>query len=167
MINGVEYTTLGGTVWFTVKVLALPCEYEQRAWDTPLGSPETKTQTPYIRGRSLGVCTDAEVIYHAATLIVRVLLHQSAADWPALTARPWMATSITDFWSFRWHQTLRHTFTVLGRALAVSSSGGRAHCSARLACPPCCTTLVCGGLERGRNSAALAPPLFSWTSARR
>jgi hypothetical protein len=55
-----------------------------------------------------------EVIYHIATLVGRVFLRQSAADWPVLTARPWMATSIADFWSFRWHQTLRHIFTVFG-----------------------------------------------------
>jgi hypothetical protein len=58
--------------------------------------------------------TAIEVIYHIATLVGRVFLRQPAADWPVLTARPWMATSIADFWSFRWHQTLRHIFTVFG-----------------------------------------------------
>jgi hypothetical protein len=32
----------------------------------------------------------------------------------ALSARPWMATSITDFWSFRWHQFFRNTFVAFG-----------------------------------------------------
>ncbi|KAN0128427.1 hypothetical protein V8E53_013816 [Lactarius tabidus] len=58
--------------------------------------------------------TTIEVIYHIATLGGRVLLRQPAADWPALSARPWMATSIADFWSFRWHQCLRHIFVVFG-----------------------------------------------------
>jgi len=55
-----------------------------------------------------------EVMYHTATIVGRVLLRQSAADWPALSARPWMATSLADFWSFRWQQSLRHTFTAYG-----------------------------------------------------
>ena len=63
-----------------------------------------------------GICiyTIIEVIYHIPTLVGRVLLRQHAADWPAVSARPWMATSIADFWSFRWHQCLRRTFVVFG-----------------------------------------------------
>jgi hypothetical protein len=55
-----------------------------------------------------------EVIFHIATLVGRVLLQQPATDWPALSARPWTATSIADFWSFRWHQCLRHIFIKFG-----------------------------------------------------
>jgi len=58
--------------------------------------------------------TNIDVIYHMATLVGRVLLRQPAADWPAISARPWAATSITDFWSFRWHQCARHTFVTWG-----------------------------------------------------
>ena len=58
--------------------------------------------------------TTIEVMYHISTLVGRVLLRQPAADWPALSARPWTATSIADFWSFRWHQCLRHLFIVFG-----------------------------------------------------
>jgi len=58
--------------------------------------------------------TALEVMYHIASLVGRVLLRQSAADWPALSARPWTATSIADFWSFRWHQCLRRIFVVFG-----------------------------------------------------
>ncbi|KAH9059500.1 hypothetical protein EDB87DRAFT_759986 [Lactarius vividus] len=69
---------------------------------------------------SLALCgatvmyTSIDVIYHIATLIGRVLFRQPAADWPALSARPWTATSIVDFWSFRWHQFFRHVFVVFG-----------------------------------------------------
>jgi len=58
--------------------------------------------------------TNIDVIHHMATLIGRVLLRQPATDWPAISARPWTATSITDFWSFRWHQSARHTFILWG-----------------------------------------------------
>ncbi|KAF8271416.1 hypothetical protein EI94DRAFT_1720550 [Lactarius quietus] len=54
--------------------------------------------------RSRHSLRSAAVMYHIASLVGRVLLRQSAADWPALSARPWTATSIADFWSFRWHQ---------------------------------------------------------------
>ncbi|KAH9019080.1 hypothetical protein EDB85DRAFT_585567 [Lactarius pseudohatsudake] len=58
--------------------------------------------------------TGIDTTYHIATLIGRVLLQQPAADWPALSARPWTATSIVDLWSFRWHQFFRHVFVVFG-----------------------------------------------------
>ena len=60
------------------------------------------------------VYTSVDAMYHMATLVGRVLLRQPAADWPALSARPWAATSIIEFWSFRWHQFFRHTFVVYG-----------------------------------------------------
>ncbi|KAH9978699.1 hypothetical protein BGW80DRAFT_1530441 [Lactifluus volemus] len=37
-----------------------------------------------------------------------------ASHWPPFLRRPWMSTSIREFWSYRWHQALRHLFTVLG-----------------------------------------------------
>ncbi|KAI0255101.1 hypothetical protein BJV78DRAFT_1120236 [Lactifluus subvellereus] len=53
-------------------------------------------------------------MYHIATLIGRIILRQPAWQWPRLTHRPWMATSIQEFWSFRWHQSLRHFFIIFG-----------------------------------------------------
>ncbi len=60
------------------------------------------------------VYTSMDAIYHMATLVGRVLLRQPAEDWPALSARPWTATSIADFWGFRWHQFFRYIFVVFG-----------------------------------------------------
>ena len=53
-------------------------------------------------------------LYHIGMLIGRHLLRQPASYWPPLFRRPWMATSIRDFWSDRWHQSLRHIFVVFG-----------------------------------------------------
>ena len=53
-------------------------------------------------------------LYHVATLIGRIILRQPASQWPRLSHRPWMATSIQEFWSFRWHQFFRHFFIVFG-----------------------------------------------------
>jgi hypothetical protein len=64
------------------------------------------------------------VVYTTAALVGRVLLRQPATDWPPLSARPWTATSITDFWSFRWHQFFRHTFVTFGQPGAVLGAFG-------------------------------------------
>lgn len=60
------------------------------------------------------VYTTVDVYYHIATLIGRILLRQPAWQWPPISDRPWTSTSITDFWSFRWHQAFRHVFVVFG-----------------------------------------------------
>ncbi|KAH9997355.1 hypothetical protein BJV77DRAFT_1059170 [Russula vinacea] len=60
------------------------------------------------------VYTTVDALYHLATLIGRILLRQPAWRWPPLSDRPWTATSITEFWSFRWHQFFRHVFIVFG-----------------------------------------------------
>src|SRR5579863_3699389 len=54
------------------------------------------------------------LMYHVATLIGRIILRQPASHWPPFFRRPWMATSIRDFWSVRWHQFFRHFFTLAG-----------------------------------------------------
>jgi hypothetical protein len=55
-----------------------------------------------------------ELMYHVATLIGRILLRQPASQWPPFLRRPWMATSIREFWGVRWHQFFRHFFVVFG-----------------------------------------------------
>jgi len=60
------------------------------------------------------VYTTVDAMYHTSTLIGRIVLRQPAWQWPPLSDHPWMSTSITDFWSFRWHQFFRHTFVVFG-----------------------------------------------------
>ena len=60
------------------------------------------------------VCAVVDLQYHVGMLIGRHLLRQPASHWPPLFCRPWMATSMRDFWSNRWHQSLRHIFVVFG-----------------------------------------------------
>ena len=52
--------------------------------------------------------------YHIATLVGRIVYREPAFMWPRLFHRPWLSTSINEFWSFRWHQVLRHDFVVFG-----------------------------------------------------
>ena len=55
-----------------------------------------------------------DVAYHMSTLIGRILLRQSAWQWPPLFDRPWTSTSITDWWGSRWHQLFRQVFIDFG-----------------------------------------------------
>lgn len=54
------------------------------------------------------------VLNGAATLAGVGLLRQSPTQWPPIIDNPWAADSLHDFWTRRWHQTLRRTFLVLG-----------------------------------------------------
>jgi hypothetical protein len=60
------------------------------------------------------VYTTVDALYYIATLVGCNLLRQLTWRWPPLSDHPWKATSITEFWSFRWHQFFRHVFVVFG-----------------------------------------------------
>jgi hypothetical protein len=60
------------------------------------------------------VYTMVDMFYLISTLIGRILLRQPAWRWPPLFERPWASTSLSDFWSFRWHQTFRYVFVAVG-----------------------------------------------------
>ena len=55
-----------------------------------------------------------ETLYHIATLVGRLLFRQPASDWPPVSDRPWLSTSINEYWSVRWHQLFRHVFITFG-----------------------------------------------------
>ena len=63
-----------------------------------------------------GVCgyTTIDSLYHIATIVGRIVYRQPAFMWPRLFHRPWLSTSIDEFWSFRWHQLPRRDFVVFG-----------------------------------------------------
>ena len=60
------------------------------------------------------VYTSVDMYYHIASLVGRLILRQPAWQWPPPFNRPWMSTSIADFWRFRWHQFFRQVFVVFG-----------------------------------------------------
>jgi hypothetical protein len=60
------------------------------------------------------VYTSVDMYYHVASLFGRLVLRQTASQWPPLSDRPWMSTSIADFWRSRWHQLFRHLFVAFG-----------------------------------------------------
>ena len=69
------------------------------------------------------VHTSVDLYYHAASLVGRLVLRQPAWQWPPISDRPWMATSIADFWAFRWHQVFRHVFVVFGARPGAAAFG--------------------------------------------
>ncbi|KAH9958220.1 hypothetical protein BC827DRAFT_1136615 [Russula dissimulans] len=99
-------------------------QYTRPTLDTPAGDtlfdptlsiiPRFALATFFTLCAGVVVYTTVDVMYHLATLVGRLVLRQPAWQWPPLSNRPWTATSITDFWSFRWHQFFRHTFIVFG-----------------------------------------------------
>lgn len=52
--------------------------------------------------------------YHVALLVARAVFREPASLWPRAFDRPWMSTSIHEFWSFRWHQFFRHLYVTFG-----------------------------------------------------
>ncbi|THH20116.1 hypothetical protein EW146_g1211 [Bondarzewia mesenterica] len=55
-----------------------------------------------------------QMVYDIFTLIAVALFGHSPSAWPPLMDNPWISTSLHEFWSKRWHQTLRQTFLVYG-----------------------------------------------------
>jgi len=52
--------------------------------------------------------------HYVSALVGRIIFRQPASLSPPLFHRPWMSTSLHDFWSFRWHQLLRPIFIFFG-----------------------------------------------------
>ena len=52
--------------------------------------------------------------YSIGTLIGIIVFRQEPAQWPPVIQAPWLATSVRDFWSHRWHQLFRRSFIVMG-----------------------------------------------------
>ncbi|KAL4068169.1 hypothetical protein J3A83DRAFT_4097323 [Scleroderma citrinum] len=62
----------------------------------------------------LGIYSVMQVTYDVLTIFGVVVLRQDPAQWPPFFQAPWMATSLRDFWSRRWHQLYRRAFVILG-----------------------------------------------------
>lgn len=69
---------------------------------------------------SISVCgmiliySSVDITYQFCALTGQIVFGQSVAQWPRIANRPWLATSITEFWGKRWHQFFRHLFVVYG-----------------------------------------------------
>jgi hypothetical protein len=67
-----------------------------------------------------GICggvwahTFIDSMYYVGAVVGRIVFRQPASLWPRVSNKPWMSTSIHEFWSVRWHQLLRHLFVTFG-----------------------------------------------------
>ena len=62
----------------------------------------------------LTVYCSIHTLYDIATLIGVVVLRQTPSQWPPIFNSPWASTSLSEFWSKRWHQMFRSCFIALG-----------------------------------------------------
>ncbi|KAF9067196.1 membrane bound O-acyl transferase family-domain-containing protein [Rhodocollybia butyracea] len=54
------------------------------------------------------------ITYDVATVFGIVVLRQHPTQWPPIFNSPWRATSLSQFWSKRWHQLFRDFFVGVG-----------------------------------------------------
>lgn len=52
--------------------------------------------------------------YDVLALVGVAVCRQDPVQWPPFFQSPWLATSLRDFWSHRWHQLYRRLFVVFG-----------------------------------------------------
>lgn len=62
----------------------------------------------------LVVCTAIQIIYLLQSIIAVGLLGHDISQWPRSFDRPWLATSLNEFWAHRWHQVFRDLFISFG-----------------------------------------------------
>jgi hypothetical protein len=86
---------------------------KSRKWDMRMTYPITSLPIYEQFAFSLSVCTMTLLaITFTFTLFstIAVLLGSSPACWPPMFDRPFTATSLSDFWSRRWHAIFRRCF---------------------------------------------------------
>lgn len=55
------------------------------------------------------------VMHSTLACLSVALLHDLPSRWePPITNKPWLSSSVAEFWSKRWHQYLRNTFMTVG-----------------------------------------------------
>ncbi|KIK92099.1 hypothetical protein PAXRUDRAFT_830283 [Paxillus rubicundulus Ve08.2h10] len=62
---------------------------------------------------AFGLYCAMQLGYDLCIIPAVLILRQDPAQWPPAFERPWLATSVGDFWGRRWHQFYRQTF-ILG-----------------------------------------------------
>ncbi|KIJ54575.1 hypothetical protein M422DRAFT_200421 [Sphaerobolus stellatus SS14] len=61
-----------------------------------------------------GIAAGFEMVYSLITLFAVAVLSHSPTAWPPVFDKPWYANSLNEYWAYRWHQSLRRTFMILG-----------------------------------------------------
>ena len=79
----------------------------------------------YLRAAALsalacfGINTNMQMVYDFGAVIGVLVFQQDPSQWPPVFDSPWRATSLSEFWGRRWHQSMRHMFIVTAYPLHV------------------------------------------------
>ncbi|KAI6014179.1 membrane bound O-acyl transferase family-domain-containing protein [Pisolithus marmoratus] len=55
--------------------------------------------------------------YYCLAIVCIIIFYQHPSQWPPLFDKPWLSTSLSDFWGRRWHQMFRFGLVSLGGVL--------------------------------------------------
>ena len=78
----------------------------------PLHRYSRSTLITFISG--LTIYAAIQAFYQFFALFFLIFLRHSPSQWPPLFDHPWFATSLSEFWSKRWHQLFRDVFVSFG-----------------------------------------------------
>ena len=93
---------------------------KSRTWDTTNPFPITSLSWPEQMIFSTTVCAQTTVgmsISYTLTAVPFVLMGSRPENWPPLFHSPFSATSLTDFWTKRWHAIFRRVFLRLSSVM--------------------------------------------------
>lgn len=60
------------------------------------------------------IYTAVDTLYLGTAVFACLFLGYSTSEWPPISDRPWLSTSLADFWGNRWHHFFRRIFTTIG-----------------------------------------------------
>jgi len=64
-----------------------------------------------------------QTIYDVLTILGIVIFRQQPIQWPPIFDAPWLSTSLSEFWSKRWHQIFRYNLGAKPLSLVVGRVG--------------------------------------------
>ncbi|KAF9524844.1 membrane bound O-acyl transferase family-domain-containing protein [Crepidotus variabilis] len=116
--------------WFIANTLAMDCCHYAVQWFAPhtLGSPtggsvfDASLPLPMRYGRAVlitfvsgfTVYFAINALYHMFAIIGITVFRQSPMQWPPVSDKPYLSTSLNEFWTKRWHQLFRDCFIGFG-----------------------------------------------------
>ena len=62
----------------------------------------------------LVMCFSIETLHNITALNCIVFFGQSPSQWPPISNNPWLSTSLSELWGYRWHQSFRELFGTFG-----------------------------------------------------
>lgn len=109
------YMTIGDAMDVSVRAFAPPGSAGWSIFDPTLPPIRRYLQSTIITILSgVGGISVVEMVYSFTAATSVVLLRQHPSEWPPLFDKPWLATSLAQFWGRSWHQLFRDCFVACG-----------------------------------------------------